>query len=355
MSLVENVASADRAVPARETGFAERTGIDAARLTGCVDLSGLLADAGEGDGLPHQVYLTLRQARIEGHTHYVTSLDPAHTQRVTLLGAHPIRGAEAADAMHGAIDEAMLRCFEALSPELREAVGGAGFVEETRAVVMAAAKRFADNPFWHAGRDGSLTQAQYIHSLANHHHFVRYTMRMIGLAIGACEDLALRAHFAHHLSEEVNHEVWLEQDLAYLDADVEYVKHLMVPDAPIMKFNFVQEALISFRRDPVLFLGVPVAIEGASAFMPMEAIEAIRECIRSWGYERPKRGTRFLARHIVTDGGTDDHDGHWDGVLKMIQEYVRTERQHQQILRVARLDFEALEAAYAGYVAGPAL
>ncbi|MEM6930589.1 MAG: hypothetical protein AAF602_26870, partial [Myxococcota bacterium] len=60
-------------------------------------------------------------------------------------------------------------------------------------------------------------------------------------------------------------------------------------------------------------------------------------------------------RHIVTDGGTDDHDGHWAGVLRLMQDHVRTERQQQQILRIVRLDFEALEAAYAGYVAGPAL
>lgn len=344
------------------TDFASRTGLAPERLEGTFQIVSAEPDPEHGDeaDVILALYVALRRQRMAGRSHYVTFTPKGGNLLSNRLRPWAIRDATSSEptevAVHGRIDEAMLRCFDALPEEHRDAVRGSGFVEEIRAAVMAGCARFVVNPFFEAARAGTLTQAQYIHSTANNHQFVRYTTRMLGLAVGACEDTGLRAHFAEHLSGEVNHEVWLEQDLEYLDADVDFVKQTMVSDAPILNFNFIQEAMTSFRRDPVVFMGVPIAIEGASAHMPAEAIEALRNCIRSWGYDKPKLGTRFLSSHIHTDGGHgDEHEGHWGGTLRVIESYVRTERQQQQILRIVSLVFDALNDAYAGYVAGPRL
>lgn len=333
-----------------------RAGIDATRLANTFVVGPVwVEDAQEGHPLALALYIAMRRQRMRQRTHYVALVDRLDCPLVQLLRATPIRDASQI-AVHGRIDEAMLRCFERLSETERDEVRGSGFVEEIRAVVMTGVQAFVASPFFEAARAGTLTQAQYVHATANNHLFARYTTRILGMAVAACDDPGLRAHFADHLSGEVNHELWLEQDLAYLDADVDYVKHRMVPDAPIVKFNLIQEAMVAFRRDPVVFMAVPIVIEGVAAFLPPETIEALRSCIRSWGYDRPKLGTRFLASHVHTDGGHDtEHEGHWHGTLGVMKDYVRTERQQQQILRIMELVFDALHAAYAGYVAGPAL
>ena len=348
-------------------GFAASAGVDPARLEGCVDLTGCIPASPRALAASAlELYLAMRRGRASGHAHYVSFVDEGDATLARLLGRDQIRGArrragtQGPDrnelAVHGRLDDAMLRCFDVLTEEQRAGVRGEGFTEEIREAAVAGASRFAEGPFWAAARSGTLTRAQYVRSLANHHQFVRYTTRILGLAVGACEDLALRAHYAHHLGGEVHHEVWIEEDLAYLGADVDFVQRLMVPDAPIMKFNFVQEALVSFRRDPVVFLGVPIAIEGASAFMPVQTIEAIRSCMRGWGYAEPERGTRFLGSHIDIDAGhAHAGEGHWAGTLRVMKDRVRTERQQQEILRIVQLEFEALESAYTGYVAGPDL
>ncbi|MEN0067831.1 MAG: hypothetical protein AAGA48_37225 [Myxococcota bacterium] len=312
------------------------------------------------------IYTAMRQQRMAGRTHYVAMVENGEPRLSQMLRTSPIRSVPGREvqgtdgqtrtlvAVEGRIDEAMLRCFEAMNEEQRDTLRD-GFIAEIRAAVMAGVDKFVVNPFFLAARAGTLSQEQYTYAMGNQHHLVRFTTRILGLAVGACEDPSLRKHYAHHLSGEVNHEVWIEDDLAYLDADVDYVKNVMVPEAAILKFCFIQESLTSFRRDPVVFMGVPIAIEGAAAFTPMESIEGIRECIRSWGYDSPKLGTRFLASHVHADGGHEDHEGHWDGTLRMMKDYVRTESQHQQILRVIRLVFESLNTAYAGYVAQPSL
>lgn len=348
------------ALPATEASeFASQIGLNPDRLRHTFLLTGLAVEPTDDAqaNLALVVFLAMRRHRIVGRTHYVAILTSRDHGLASLLRTQPVRNAtnqEGTQAAQGRIDEAMLRCFEAMD-EVQRAVARGGFAEEIRAAVKDRVGPFVANPTFEAARAGSLSQDQYIHSIANQHQYVRYTTRILGLAVSNCEDPELRRHFAMHLSGEVNHEVWLEEDLAYLDGDVDYVKDLMVPDAPIMKFSFITEALTSFRRDPVVFMGVPIAIEGAAAHTPMSAIEAIQACIRSWGYDRPEEGTRFLARHIEADAGQDGHEGHWDATLRVMSTYVKTERQQQQILRIIDLIFQSLQSAYSGYVAQPSL
>lgn len=353
----------------QDTDFSSHTGIANERLAHTFCLSGAAIHPDHRNrGLhPLMTFLAMRRHRMQGRTHYVAFAPPGDTTRARTLGHRAIRGVpprvmtgnnghtRTLVAVQGRIDEAMIRCFDAMPEEMRALARGDGFVEEIRAAVMARVETFVANPFFESARQGTLGFDQYVHSTANNHQFVRYTTRILGLAVGACEDPELRKHFAHHLEGEVNHEVWLEQDLDYLGIDVDYVTTDMVADAPIMNFCFIQESMTAFRRDPVVFMAVPIAIEGASAFMPMPTIMAIRECIRGWGFDRPELGSRFLASHVHTDGGYGDQDGHWDGTLQMMVHFVRTERQQQQILRIIGLVFDALDAAYTGYAATPNL
>ena len=120
---------------AEATDFSERTGVEASRLSQAAFIGPAVVEpATEGHPLALMVMLALRRQGMAGRTHYVALVDRCDADLVEQLRATPIRGTDG--AVHGRIDEAMLRCFKALSEPERDVVRGDGFVEEIRAAVM---------------------------------------------------------------------------------------------------------------------------------------------------------------------------------------------------------------------------
>jgi hypothetical protein len=144
----------------------------------------------------------------------------------------------------------------------------------------------------------------------------------------------------------------LEADLRGLGRDVDWVMNQMAPDPDILNFMSVQQSLVSFERDPVLFLMVPLVAEGLSGFLTQEFIDALEKCVQSWGIQNPRSVTKFLRSHIHTDGG---EDGHWAAVEAAIAGRIRDEAHHQRALSIIHAVSRSMKRAYANYVAVPDL
>lgn len=202
--------------------------------------------------------------------------------------------------------------------------------------------------FWKKAREGTLTQNQYIDLLGQLHRFVRNTTRVIALAWNRSQTKDLQKHFRKHVNEEIDHEVIIEADLAYLGADLNYVLHQMPSEPGIRAFNALQESLLSYHSDPVMYMAVPFAVEGISAFISDENIHALSQCINKWGIKDPRQATRFLASHRDFDG---DQGGHWDGTLVMLRKYIKDETQGREFLAISRSVFDNFTAMMEGVAA----
>ena len=203
-------------------------------------------------------------------------------------------------------------------------------------------------PYFKAAHDGTLSREQYIYSLSNLHQFVRWTTRLLGRAVSLSDDPELRSHFLNHLSGEVNHEVILETDLAALgpDVDVDYVVHSMVPNLATQELMVVQESLIGFHEDPVLFMAAPFAA-GFAANVTTEFIKGLTVCMERWGVPNPKKALVFFASHVHFDGGDD---GHWALTRDILATHLDTDMRLQQFLNAVRLAMNGFIHCYASYV-----
>ena len=350
--------------PAEVSDFGQQAGIAPGELTSCYYSS-------RSSVAPHYrrrglfallLYLAMRRNRQAGRTSYLAYVEPGDIPaRKILRFDYPARcrprSVVSANGTSyevipciGSIAEGMIRAFAAMPDDLKAWVQANCFTDEIVMHVTKRVTKFYGNRYFRAIRDGRLSRRQYLTSIVNKHHFVRWTTRILGHAVGMCEDPELRKHYADHLSGEVNHEIWLENDIRYLGGDVDFLLKQTVPDVGVLGFQFIQEALTQSRRDPVTFLGVPMAIEAASGFLDGTFIDSLKDCIRSWGYEQPSKGCTFFASHVHTDGADE---GHWIGTLRVIARVVRTEQQLQSILHVIDLVIDALERAYGQYMREP--
>jgi len=179
------------------------------------------------------------------------------------------------------------------------------------------------------------------------HIYVRWTTRLLGTVIGVTSDRELRRHYIRHLQGEIDHEIMLERDIAHLGYDVDFVKHHMSPTEDIRAFMSLQESLCTGpRRDPSLFLAVPLAIEALTAFLNQEFLGQLSENIAAWGVNDTSRAMTFLTSHIRTDGGTD---GHWDATRQILHHYLEGERELQEFLSIVRLVQESQHKAFTSY------
>lgn len=179
------------------------------------------------------------------------------------------------------------------------------------------------------------------------HIYVRWTTRLLGTVIGITRDSGLRTHYIHHLGGEVDHEMMIENDIAHLGFDVDYVKHDMSPSENIRAFMALQESLCSgLRRDPCLFLAVPFAIEALTAFLTQDFINQLSRNIASWGVGNPARAMTFLTSHIRSDGGTD---GHWDAARQILHRHINGEKELREFLSIVRLVQDSLHGAFSSY------
>jgi hypothetical protein len=216
--------------------------------------------------------------------------------------------------------------------------------------VLPETARFYENPWFNHVAAGTLTRGQYVEFLANNYQFVRWTTRILARVASLTDDDDLRNHYLHHLSGEIDHEKIIERDLAYLGADVEYVRHHMAPCVDIGHFTGVQEGLVGFRADPVTLLAVPLAIESLTAHLTGTFLADLEACVQKWGYAEPSRATAYLRSHIPLDGG---EDGHWERTRQIIHQFVKSEPQTQRFLGVVRMVIVALDRALRSYVEFP--
>lgn len=226
----------------------------------------------------------------------------------------------------------MHRGTQDVAPELMELIAQLA-PQEIEYRVSKMAERINQSALWRRAADGTLTSFQYADLLSQLHHFVRFTTRVIARALSHSEDKVLRAHFRKHMVEETDHELIIESDLENLGMDVDYFVRHKVAHPGIFNFNGLQESLLGYRHDPVLYMAVPFAVEGLSAFISESNMNLLYAAARSWGIENPKLVTAFLASHRHFDGG---EGGHWEMTLDMIRRYVRTENQTKQFLSIAQ-------------------
>lgn len=212
-----------------------------------------------------------------------------------------------------------------MNTELRESIVPAVIAQNFETHVMARVEEFKTCKFIQAILDQTLTKEQYIDAMGNNLKYVQWTTRLLGKMVGMTEDRELRNHYLHHLKGEVDHDVWIENDLEYLGADVEYYRDAKVPDLPISNFMRTQEAYCEFYRHPALFLAVPFTIEAFTAFMSQDVIDGLKQLISSWGYPKPEKGCTFFASHVHTDG--HEEVGHWVLTKRMIEKRITDEKQ----------------------------
>lgn len=313
-------------------------GRGAAQLGGCVVLRELEVAAPEH--LAAIAYLALRRARIWGRT-CVATLRDVDAALIDLLALAAIDDA----AVGQRIDLAIHRAFAACDASQR-ALCQRYMLPEALAVLARHARRFADTAWARAVRAGRLSRAQYVATLASTHQYVRDTPRLLARAIAVSPDEELREHFLGHLDGERSHDRLIEADLRHLGADVGFVRDHMVPAPATLAFMVVQESMIGFHQDPILFMAAPFVAEGLAAGAPPELLAALADNIRGWGCE-PLHATRFLRSHVHLDGGDD---GHWQTTCALLARRIRDERTQQRFLAVVQLAAEAFQRSYDAHV-----
>lgn len=203
--------------------------------------------------------------------------------------------------------------------------------------------RIWETAWFRAVYEQRLSREAYVYTLGNMHQFVRFTTRLIGRCVACSQDSWLRAHFARHLREEVNHELIIEQDLAHLGEDVAYVLEQMAPNAPTRRFMATQESAIGFHQDPILMLAAPLAAEGIAGRLDPEFMRSLHLNLERWGVAEPAKATKFFSSHIEFDGGDD---GHFAGTVSLLERYVRDEARLQLFLSFLSSSTDALIGSY---------
>lgn len=201
-----------------------------------------------------------------------------------------------------------------------------------------------NNLWFQKVRQKTLSLEQYIDTLGNNLKFVQWTTKILATVASVTSDRALRNHYLGHLREEVDHDLWIEEDLEYLGADVKYYRDHKVPDPAIADFMNCQESLVSHYRSPVYFMALPLTIEGITAFWQPTDMENLKDCARVWGYSDPAKATKFYSSHIQTDGKAEV--GHWHQTFKLLPSYVSSEYDISKMYQIASCVSSAIDRAF---------
>jgi hypothetical protein len=334
----------------------DRTGL------GLAETAAYLADFACRDGddalAALALYAAARRARIEGATQIVAHVCDPHRVVVGALGLTDVRGldwiedatASPARSLVPAamrVDVAVDRAWQTFAARSDAPIDPQWFLDEIGETIERWLEDVYGRGFFRAVFDGTLTREQYVYAASNMHQFVRWTTRLLGLAVGCSHERTLRDHFLRHLSGEVNHEIIIERDLAYLGVDVEYVVERMAPSPHTRQFMAVQESLIGFLHDPVTFMASPLAAEGIASHLTPAFVDALERAIASWGVAEPRKAMVFFTSHVHTDGGDD---GHWESTLGILRRYLTSETEAARFLATLRASASALTGAYDEYV-----
>lgn len=325
-------------VPGELAPFAGRGPAQLARSVLLRDLEG------EDTGLAPVLYMALRRGRIWGRHTVATCGEGPIVQALALEPVDPVR--PSSQTLHAQrLDLAIHRAHAACDPAGR-ALCQRLMLPEAVETLAGHARRFGDTAWARAVRARRLSRAQYIATLANTHQYVRFTPRLLARAIAVSDDEGLREHFLRHLDGERRHDLLLEADLRALGADVEFVRERMTPAPATLQFMLVQESMIGFHQDPVLFMAAPFVAEGLAGGVDPGLLVDLAANIRAWGVD-PKQATRFLRSHVHLDGGAD---GHWSLTCALLARHLDDERVHQRFLGALHLAADAFHRSYDAYI-----
>jgi len=356
---------ATHAVEADLCDFAEHSGLDTAALARGVYMTRtLIAPDFRQNGLYSTLlYLSLQDFRVAGRDILYAFMLPGDTQlrdrlRYEFIDGVPPRvvtgrGGKTYElhATWGTLSYGMHRVWKTIPADLQAFLCTQGFLaDEVEATVTRRLESFYRGPWLQALGNRTLAKHHYVTTLANMHQFVRWTTRILAKVVGMTPDASLRRHYIQHMKGEIDHERWIENDLGALGADVDYVVNDMVALPAVRKFMALQESLCAFRQDPVLFLAIPIAVEGLSARLPEGSGRLLFEAVASWGIADPRKATTFLGSHAHTDGGDE---GHWEKTREMIARLVVSDKQMQEFLGVIHAVMDAQDEMYASYVSAP--
>lgn len=193
-------------------------------------------------------------------------------------------------------------------------------------------------------KEKTLALEQYIDALCNNLKLVQWTTRILAMAASITEDRDLRNHYLGYLRGEVDHDLWIEEDLKYLGADVKYYRDYKVSDPAIADFMNCQGSLVSHSRNPVHFMVLSLIIEEITTFWKPEDMESLESCIRGWGYSDPAKATKFYSSHIRTDGKAKI--GHWHQTFKLLPSYISSEYDVSKMYQMSDCVSSAVDRAF---------
>jgi len=303
------------------------------------------------------LYAAARRARLDGRATLTAHICDPEKMVTGALQLVPLPAAELQERQGTStrllspvaqrVDVAAHQAFQAWADGGGSLPDPALFVAEVEETIERWILDLYSRGFFRAVFEGTLVREQLVYALSNMHQFVRWTTRLLGLAVGSSHPRRLRDHFLAHLSGEINHELIIERDLAHLGADVGYVVDGMVPTPGTRHFMAVQESLIGMHRDPLAFMASPLAAEGVASHLTPDFLHALEAVVAGWGVPDPRKAITFFTSHVQTDGGDD---GHWETTLGLVAEHLRTEADLARFMGGLRASMAALTRAYDEYV-----
>lgn len=317
-----------------------------------LDRTYYLSDLAWSDGAqafaPHALYMGVRRARIEGATTIAAHAKDSASALDATLKLRRIDGPIEDDRVPQAqrLDLAAHTAYRAIVDVGAELDPGV-FGDEVYETFHVWLRDLYSRGFFRAVEERALSREQYVYTISNMHQFVRWTTRLLGHAVAHAHHRSLRNHFLAHLHGEMNHETIIERDLTHLGEDVQFVVDRMAPSPGTRQFMAVQESLAGMHHDLIQFLASPLAAEGIASHLTPGFLTAMEENIASWGIQEPRRAMTFLTSHVHTDGG---EDGHWEMVLRVIREHLRSEDDVRRFLGTLRASTGALTIAYDEFV-----
>ncbi len=280
------------------------------------------------------LYEALARGRANGARTVVAPASPEKTDLARSLGLAPLSDTPSGTAYFaGVIEDVLHRAFVLASTNDRARMRE-GFPKQIEDRLARHVASFYEGAWARAVLTRKLSVRQYVITLQNMHQYVRFTTRLLGRAVACSATTPLRAHFAKHLAGEVNHEILIERDLEKLGESVAYLRDDRYANPATRAFMVLEQSMVSFECDPVLFAACPLAAEGITAHMDRAFLEALRDNVGRGNAELAKRATVFFASHIETDGGDD---GHWAFTMGLLKENLPDERKLGEFLTILEL------------------
>jgi predicted GNAT family N-acyltransferase len=340
---------------AEDTDFKEWSGADEAHLKNAVlTTRGIVAPEHRGKGYyKFLLYSAMSAYRKQGRKRVVSYSEQGDTAIKRAISPNRIPSSKLRDVggynvecIEGDISFVMWKMFDGMPARLQDLAIKTVVREEIEYYSKNRIKDFYKAPFVKAVLNKTLTKQQYIEVQANTYCYVQWTTRILARLLTNLSQVDIFKEITHHLVEEDGHPMMVIDDMRACGATEDYINYVingMVPNYKVDAFMVTQEAATAFRHDPIAFMGVPIGIEGVTAFMPPEFIKNLRELAKSWGVDEPAKATTFWGSHLIFD---NPNNGHWARMIDLVREHITTERQVRQLLNYVDNVIDNISAGY---------